>query len=82
MMTDSASKMKIPLAITRTRSVSVMNAITASVAPRERDQTSPINTCAGRILNHRKAISAPTMIRQNAVRMNSHFEYEINPYIV
>lgn len=57
-----------------------MSAITARVAPRESDQTSPINIFAGCMLNQRNAISAPAIIRQNAERIKSHFEYAIKPY--
>ena len=57
-----------------------MSAITARVAPSESDQTSPINICAGCMLNQRNAIRAHAMIRQNAESIKSHFEYAINPY--
>jgi hypothetical protein len=62
------------------RRVSVISAITASVAPSESDQTSPINICAGCILNQRNAMRAHAIIKQNAERMKSHFEYAIKPY--
>ena len=76
-MTEIVSKMNIPPAMRSTRRVSVIHAMTARVAPREREPTSPMKTRAGRILNQRKAMSAPTITRQNAVRMKSHFVYAI-----
>lgn len=80
MTTESVSAIKSILITMNARRVSVISAITARVAPRESDQTSPINICAGCILNQRKAIRLHAIIRQNAESIKSHFEYAIKPY--
>lgn len=68
-MTESVSRINIPLMTINASKVSVINAMTAKVAPSERDQTSPIKTCAGWILNQRKAIMAQAIMRQSAERI-------------
>ena len=37
----------------------IITAIVPNAAPKEREPTSPINICAGYVLNHRKPIPAP-----------------------
>ena len=80
MITDRVSSINIPLITMKPRTVSVIMAITARVAQSESDPVSHINTCAGCILNHKKAINAHAIIRQNAERIYSHILYVMNPY--
>lgn len=79
-MTESVSNIKIELIIIKPRSVSVIIAITANVAPSESDHTSPIKTRAGWMLNHKKAMSAPATMRQKAESMYMPMSYVIKPY--
>jgi hypothetical protein len=80
MITDRVSNMNIPLITMNAGIVLVINATIARVAPRDKDPTSPINICAGWILNHRNARSAQAMMKQSVERMKSHWVYVMNPY--
>ena len=69
-MTDSVSRIKILLITMKASIVSVMIAITASVAPSASDPVSHINIFAGWILYHKNPIRTPTMMRQKADKIN------------
>jgi hypothetical protein len=72
MITDRVSQIKIELIIIKASRVSVIMAITASVAPNAREPVSHINICAGWILYQRNPINTPTIMRQNADKINIH----------
>lgn len=79
-ITERVSPMNILLIITNAKSVSVIIAITASVAPSASEPVSPINIWAGWILNQRNHSKTPTIMRQNAERINIPCIYVIAPY--
>ncbi len=79
-ITESVSAINMRLITTNARSVSVIIAITARVAPNAREPVSPINIWAGCILNQRNPINTPTIIRQNADKINIPWKYVIVPY--
>jgi hypothetical protein len=79
MITDRVSHINILLIIINAKSVSVIIAITAKVAHNANDPVSPINIFAGWILYHKNPIRTPTIIRQNADKINIHCIYVIAP---
>jgi hypothetical protein len=79
-ITERVSQIKIELIITKASSVSVIIAITASVAPNASEPVSHINICAGWMLYQRNPINTPTIMRQNADKINIHCRYVIVPY--
>ena len=63
-ITDSASATKTPPMMPRTISWRVMTAIVPSAPPSASAPTSPMKTCAGWVLNQRKASPAPAIAAQ------------------
>ena len=70
MITDRVSMTKTKPIIGKTKTESVIMAITPSVAPREIAPVSPIMNLAGMILNQRKPIIDPAITVQKADRIN------------
>ena len=63
-------------------SVSVINAMVASVAPNAREPVSPIKILAGWTLNHKNASKIPLIIKQNADKIYNPRIYVIAPYAI
>src|SRR5205085_6658757 len=63
-ITDSASTTKMPPMMASTISWRTITAMVPSAPPRASAPTSPMNTCAGCALNHRKASPAPATAEQ------------------
>ena len=66
-ITDKASTTNSPPIITSTNSCRTITATVPSAAPSANAPTSPINTCAGAALNHKKPKHAPHMAAQNTI---------------
>ena len=64
-ITDSTSATNTPPMMPSTISCRVMTASVPSAPPSDSAPTSPMNTCAGWALNHRKARPAPANAPQN-----------------
>ena len=59
MITDAFSITNIPARMGNNNSLRINNATTAMIAPMVKLPVSPINTCAGKALNHKNPTNAP-----------------------
>lgn len=78
-ITDTASRTKIPAEISNGRNIPVQEAIAARAPPRAKEPTSPINTDALYRLCERKPIQAPAIDAPKIERSDIHkvFQFKL-----